>query len=122
MSELDAQGEWLPLMDYAIKKGVSLSTLRRYIKANKVQFRIENGRYLIFDDSEEIPPPQSYKTARTDSVATSLVRATSDEASMLQSRLKKTETDLQQAREEIAELKTLIALYEEKFTHPRMDN
>lgn len=44
------KGAWLPLLEYAVKKGLSLSTLRRRIKANKIQFQLREGRYIIFDD------------------------------------------------------------------------
>jgi hypothetical protein len=86
MSRRVATGAWLPLIDYSIRRGVSLSTLRRYIKARKIEFRIENGKYLLFDDTAD---------ANGDDQVTRL------------------EQDLKTAREEIAELKTLIALYEE---------
>jgi predicted site-specific integrase-resolvase len=76
--------EWIPLVDYAARKGVSLSTLRRYIKANKIPYRLEEGRYLILSDEADL------------------------------------RTELQRANEEIAELKTLIALYEER-TPPSPD-
>jgi hypothetical protein len=66
-------------MEYAIKKGVSLSTLRRHIKAKKVQYKVEHGRYLLFDESS---PAEK--------------------------------TELEKAREEIAELRMLVALYEER--------
>ena len=42
---------WLPILDYAVLKGVSTSTLRRYIKAKKIQYKIENGRYLLLADA-----------------------------------------------------------------------
>jgi hypothetical protein len=85
-------------MEYSVKKGISLSTLRRYIKARKVEFRIENGRYLLFDES-----------ADGASAPASGARSVDGSAALV-SRL---EQDLKRAREEIAELKTLIALYEE---------
>src|SRR4051794_8168490 len=91
MSRPRVTGAWLPLMEYSIRKGISLSTLRRYIKAKKIEFRIESGRYLLFDDTADASESQSGDAA-------------------LVSRL---EQDLKHAREEIAELKTLIALYEE---------
>lgn len=77
---------WIPLLEYALRKGVSLSTLRRYIKANRIPYRIEDGRYLLL--CEDVSSDDDY--ART-----------------------QLEQDLQKAREEIAELKTLVALYEE---------
>jgi predicted site-specific integrase-resolvase len=89
-------------MDYAIKKGVSLSTLRRHIKANKIPYRVENGRYLLLNETtEEKHDP---------------------EANLLRVSLRKVEMDLQRAQEEIAELKTLIALYEEKLPPQKLDS
>ena len=44
------KGAWLPLLEYAVKKAMSLSTLRRRIKANKIQFQLREGRYYIYDD------------------------------------------------------------------------
>jgi exonuclease VII small subunit len=35
------------LIDYSVKTGVSLSTIRRKIKSNSIQYRLERGRYLI---------------------------------------------------------------------------
>ncbi|MGK5087815.1 hypothetical protein WDW86_09670 [Bdellovibrionota bacterium FG-2] len=87
---------WLPLMDYAIKTGVSLSTLRRQIKANKIPFRLDEGRYMIFSDGLETAPVPS--------------RPVEPEASL---EIIKLRHELNSAHEEIAELKTLIAFYEE---------
>ncbi len=43
----ESDGSWLPLIDYSVKTGVSLSTIRRKIKSNSIQYRLERGRYLI---------------------------------------------------------------------------
>lgn len=86
--------EWVPLVDYAARTGVSMSTLRRHIKSKKIPFKIENGRYLILDREAGSFSPSSAKSA-----APELNPA----------------GELQRAYEEIAELKTLIALYEEKM-------
>jgi hypothetical protein len=69
-------------MEYATKNSVSLSTLRRYIKAGKVEYRLEEGRYLIWDTAEAPSPLVS---------------------------------ELRDAQEEIAELKMLVAIYEEQL-------
>jgi chromosome segregation ATPase len=87
-----APGDWVSLMDFASKKSISLSTLRRHIKANKITYKIENGRYLLWD--EEIEESHS----------------TNNES---QTDMKNVQAALQKAQEEIAELKTLIAFYEE---------
>lgn len=43
----ESNGLWLPLIEYSVKSGVSLSTIRRKIKSNSIQFRLEKGKYLI---------------------------------------------------------------------------
>lgn len=43
----ESSGLWLPLTEYAVKSGISLSTIRRKIKSNALTYRLENGRYLI---------------------------------------------------------------------------
>jgi predicted site-specific integrase-resolvase len=92
---------WLPIVDYAVLKGVSTSTLRRYIKANKVRFKLENGRYLL-------PASESIKVAhRWDEVGSDSV-AEFDRSQELEEQLRK-------AQEQISELKMLVAIYEEKL-------
>lgn len=83
---------WIPLVDYAAKTGVSLSTLRRHIKANKIPYRVVNGRYLLCDPDRTALP------------------------------VSRMERELLEAREEIAELKMLIALYEEKLSPSKRSN
>lgn len=43
----ESNGHWLPLIEYSVKSGVSLSTIRRKIKSNTIRYRLEKGRYLI---------------------------------------------------------------------------
>jgi hypothetical protein len=95
---------WISLMEYAIKKGISLSTLRRHIKANKIPYKVENGRYLLLDDEKK-----GFEESREQSANLLLA-------------ITQLEMDLQRAREEIAELKTLIAFYEEKIPQDRISN
>lgn len=89
---LETDFMWISLMDYAARKGVSLSTLRRYIKAEKIKYKLEAGRYLIYCDDSLTPE------APAPSVA-------------------KLQNDLRSAREEVEELKMLVALYEEKIAN-----
>jgi hypothetical protein len=42
--------EWLPLLGFSAKYGVSLSTLRRRIKTNSISFKQENGKYFLEDN------------------------------------------------------------------------
>lgn len=41
---------WLPLAEYALRSGMSISTLRRKIKSNTISYKMEDGRYLIRGD------------------------------------------------------------------------
>ena len=41
---------WLPLTDYATKYKISVSTLRRRIKADDIKFRFDEGKYFIMDE------------------------------------------------------------------------
>lgn len=41
---------WLPLTDYSTKYKVSVSTLRRRIKAEDIRYRFEDGKYFISDE------------------------------------------------------------------------
>lgn len=43
------QDQWINLNDYAIKYRVSISTLRRRIKDNSVEYQFENGKYWLRD-------------------------------------------------------------------------
>lgn len=61
-----SNGVWLPLVEYSLKSGVSLSTIRRKIKGNSIPYRLEKGKYLIlFSGSES--PVCSAELPRTDS-------------------------------------------------------
>lgn len=105
-------GRWVPLLEFAHAKSVSLSTLRRYIKANKIQFKLDRGRYFIFD-TDPVPAPKVGSlngTTPTTPNGTGATVAAFEE-------LKRLQLELQQARKEIAELKMLVAFYEDKYTH-----
>ena len=44
---------WLTLQEYSNKQGLSISTLRRKIKAREIESIFENGRYLLKAPTEE---------------------------------------------------------------------
>ena len=45
-------GKWLSILDYSIFRGISVSTIRRYIKSSRVRFKKESGKYFIFVTTE----------------------------------------------------------------------
>ena len=102
------EADWISLMDYATQYGVSLSTLRRHIKANKLQFKVEHGRYLL--RSPFMPAMPTPRIAAQPSAGLSPDHTQSEQELLLR---------LQSAQEEIAELKMLVALYEEQLSQER---
>lgn len=42
------EGKWLSVLEYASFKNKSISTVRRYIKANRVKYKEESGKYFIW--------------------------------------------------------------------------
>ena len=89
------EGKWLSILEYASYKNKSISTVRRYIKANRVKFREDNGKYFIWVKSFVSP-------------------ASLEERELLDNkleleRLKKENLEL---KNEVAEMKMLIQLYE----------
>lgn len=104
-------GEWVPLLEYAVRKSVSLSTLRRYIKTNKIIYKLVRGRYLVFDNGTH-PRIEAALGGESVTIAPIGVNALGLVEDAQAERLEK---ELRMAHREIAELKTLIALYEEKI-------
>lgn len=47
---VEVNGSWLPLTEYSTKHKISVSTLRRRIKADDIKFRFEDGKYFIMDE------------------------------------------------------------------------
>ena len=46
---------WLSLTEYSLKHHVSISTLRRKIKADDIQYKLDDGKYYLFDESTQLP-------------------------------------------------------------------
>ena len=45
---MNQDGIWLPILEYANVKNISISTVRRGIKSGRFKYKEENGKYLIF--------------------------------------------------------------------------
>lgn len=102
-------GDWVPLVEFSVQKGISLSTLRRYIKSNKIPWKLVDGRYLVMDDGT-FSAPRNHDPKGVAQIASHEHHATN-----VEERIQNLEHSLNAANEEIAELKTLVAFYEEKW-------
>lgn len=89
------EGKWLSVLEYASFKKKSISTVRRYVKANRVKFKEENGKYYIW--TKNFMEPKVVEE-----------RINTENLFELE-RLKKENSELKQ---ELAEARMLIDLYE----------
>lgn len=96
---------WIPIVDYAVMKGISTSTLRRYIKAKKIIYKIEKGKYLILAEEQAQQPVKMMQ--HTNNIPSSI---------NVFERVRELEFQLTQAQEQINELQMLVAIYEEKLS------
>ncbi len=89
-------GFWLSILEYAQYRDISISTIRRYIKAKRVRYKLENGKYFVFVNDENY-------TKRNEL-----------QAEKLENDNKRLKQQLQLTTEELQDLKLLVALYEKK--------
>jgi hypothetical protein len=88
-------GKWLSVLEYASYKNKSISTVRRYIKANRVKYKDDNGKYFIW--------VKNYTDDKT-----------GEEKEILQLKLEneRLKKENRIIKEEINELKMLVQIYE----------
>ena len=135
---------WLPLMEYSAKYRVSLSTLRRRIKAGEIESKLHEGKYLLKDGplqvvhsgSEAIAPPPKVspqiQNVPTESgpdrnqymqVTQGLLSEIKKAYSLI---LQEKEEQILQLKDEVADLKTLVRVLEDENTRvknlqPKLD-
>ncbi len=89
------EGKWLSILEFAAYKKKSISTVRRYVKANRVKHKEDQGKYYIW--------VKNHISDITVSDKKNL------ELKFEFERIKKENHEL---KEEVAELKMLVTLYE----------
>lgn len=112
-----AKEQWLPLAEYAIRTGISISTIRRRIKANAIGFKLDDGKYLISMDVDDepketgfvssdniIPPPAPQENQHSD------IRWRA-----LEARVAGLAKKVDMLSEQLAEAKMLVKVFEEKM-------
>ena len=96
---MEMPGIWLAITDYSDYRNISVSTIRRYIKAGQLKYRKEKGRYLVFVSEENYQKKQSEK---------------GQEALNLKLEIERLKNRIKQLEEENEDLKMLVKLYERK--------
>lgn len=95
-------GKWLSILEYASYKSKSISTVRRCVKANRVKYREENGKYFIW-------------------VKNYVSSTTSDERAVLESKLEleRLKKENRELKNDVSEMRMLIQLYESGHMLPK---
>ena len=110
---------WIPLNDYAIKHEISVSTLRRRIKSHKIQFKLEDGKYMIQEDgqpgvgaaSEVIMNYTRPSVSSSDPILTTKLLLDELKRAYLDS-LQSKEDQILQLKQQVSDLKTLVMILE----------
>ena len=126
----NASGTWLPLVEYSIKSGLSLSTIRRKIKSNALTFRLEKGKYFIlFSEGSTARPATPLAMAAPVPLGPKSPQAATEEDAAVQARFLAYERSLREKEERIRsleianreleqrleELRILVKVLEEKY-------
>ena len=96
-------GKWLSVLEFASYKKKSISTVRRYIKANRVKYKEDKGKYYIwvknYVNTQSIPEKESLD---------------------LKFEVERLKKEIIYLKSEITEAKMLIELYEQGQMLPPM--
>ena len=97
--------KWVSIQEYSLNNSISISTIRRRIKAGRIKFKLVNGRYEIFDASV---------AAISGGASHSFSCPALKDMEVIENRIEELEKDNQRLKEENSELKMLLRVLEEK--------
>jgi hypothetical protein len=64
---------WIDITEYATKYGVSASTLRRRIRGNSINFKMEKGKYLLQDTAQALSAAPLFSRVRATNIRQNVV-------------------------------------------------
>ncbi len=117
---------WLPLIEFSNKHSISISTLRRRIKDKSIEFKLEDGKYFILDESvqknnsgrksihiDTQQPVVNTNFNLDENKGNGLAQALIDEIKRAYTQvLHEKEEHIFQLKEEVTDLKTLVRVLE----------
>jgi len=113
--------KWLNIKDYAIKSGLSISTLRRKIKEGSIKHKVEAGKYYIFigEDINMTAEKPDFNDSRQDDIIkfaektiSSINKLHQDLIEEKEKRLSIQDELVKQLKEEVVELRMLVKVLE----------
>jgi hypothetical protein len=120
---------WLSITEYSVRHSISPSTIRRKIKQNSIKFKVENGKYFLFDEydrplirqndsgdhSSELTQPNVEELLNFAEKSISTVsKLHQDILEEKEKRIKSQELLISQLKEQVGELKMLVNILEKK--------
>lgn len=115
--------DYLSLSEYSNEYGVSVSTLRRKIKAGKIHFKLIHGKYYLQRESQKpqlsafmpVPSSKNYRfqnplSKRDDSVDT--ISLMNELRRVYEQNLQSKNQQIIQLKQQIADIKTLVMYLE----------
>ncbi len=111
---------WLSLANYSSKYSVSISTLRRRIKSESVDFKLHDGKYFLLDTAQPVHEekfttqvePRKEKVSEEEPVIASATKLLGELKKAYTSILHDKEEQLIQLKEEVSDLKMLVRVLE----------
>jgi hypothetical protein len=129
MNAVKTENDWLSLSEYSSEYGISVSTLRRRIKGNKIKFKLIHGKYFLprqslTPQSQNFPPVPNTKApedfGQEEGLAIQTPKFILDELKKAyRVSLQSKEDQIIQLKQQISDLKTLVMYLErenEKLT------
>ena len=131
---IESNGNWLPITEFSVKSGMSLSTIRRKIKSNSIAYRLDKGKYFILFSSREVGDIRPVETrnvlipAKQPEKQPASVRSNPDEDAFQMvseayeyalkekdERIKLLEQKTKDLEERLQELRLLVQVLEERY-------
>jgi len=112
--------QWLSLTEYSQKYNVSISTLRRRIRAGSINVKLKEGKYFIVDERQSVPINQAQDTGvsgekRLDSQGQgSFINKMLTSQQELYRLITQKEKKIEGLQNQISDFNTLVALLEKE--------
>jgi len=98
-------GVWMSILEYASFKSISISTIRRYIKAGRVKTKKDGGKFFIYVSPEKIREKNSKEEAYLE----------------LQLENERLKMKIKSLEEEMNDMKMLVQIYEQSQKETRQE-
>lgn len=115
---------WISLFEYSSKHDLSLSTLRRRIKAHSIPFKLDGGKYYLLDEAAQPSQPvQMAQMSSTFNGEASILASANKLVEELKAAyakiLQEKEEQISLLKEDVVDLKMLVNLLEKQVAETK---